>query len=195
MFYQGTFRWSSEDKGDLIIIENDSRIKFSGSEIHHSIIRTNKHIPETSKTFYFEAKVVESGKEGLISIGLTKTNPSTRSGYFPGWSSSLGIGYHADDGGIYYGRGQAIQHTEPYVTGDIVGCYLCCFDINNLSRTLVQFTKNGETVCSPRIIAKDKWYPTLGVGSPGATIETNFGETSFLFNTEGIYEIHTYKYF
>ena len=97
------FCWSVEDKGDLIAIQSPSQLKFIGTERKENLIRTTNPISLTASSFYFEAKIVSNGKEGIIAIGLTQCNPNTKSGHFPGWNSdpSLGIGYHGDeDGGI-----------------------------------------------------------------------------------------------
>ena len=180
-----------EDKGDLIAIQSPSKLKFIGTELKENLVRTTDPIPLTATSFYFEAKVVSCGNEGVIAIGLTQSNPNTKSGYFPGWNSdpSLGIGYHGDDGGIYHNSGRAVEKTEPFITNDVVGCYMCRTTLNNDEITLVQFTRNGEKILSPRIITNDKWYPTIGLGSPGAIVETNFGVNQFLFNVKGGYHL------
>ena len=154
-----------------------------------NIIRTTKPISENSASFYFEAKVVNSGKDGIVAIGLTQTNSNTRTGHLPGWDSdpSLGIGYHGDGkGGIYHGNFiPADELGEPYTTGDVVGCYICRTQMNGDKINLVQFTKNGAVISSPRVITNDEWYPTIGIGSPGVLIESNFGEKAFCFNPSG----------
>ena len=154
-----------------------------------NIIRTTKPISENSASFYFEAKVVNSGKDGIVAIGLTQTNPNTRTGLLPGWDKdpSLGIGYHNHGtGGIYHGNTyHAVEPGEPYRTGDVVGCYICRTQMNGDEINLVQFTKNGAVISSPRVITNDEWYPTIGIGSPGVLIESNFGENTFFFNPSG----------
>ena len=180
-----------EDKGEQIVIVTPSQIKFVGTKIEENLVRTTQTIDKKSPSFYFEVKVVNSGEEGVVAIGLTQANPNTRSGSFPGWNDdpTLGIGYHGDDGGIYHDSAEAIENGETYTTGDVVGCYMCRTQMNNEEIILVQFTKNGKKLLCPRILANASWYPTIGLGSPEAMVETNFDIHQFAFNTKGMYQL------
>ena len=53
--------------------------------------------------------------------------------------------------------------------------------------TMVRFTKNGVKLSSPRMLENEVWYPTIGIASPGASIETNFGENQFAYSPGGKY--------
>lgn len=131
--------------------------------------------------------MIDCGEEGVIAIGLTQANPVTRSGQFPGWpDNTLGIGYHGDNGGIYHNSGRPIELTEFYTTGDIVGCYICRARISDKDISLVQFTKNGVKLLFPRVLENAEWYPTVGIGSPGAIVDTNFGGRQFSYNPKGM---------
>ena len=178
-----------EDKGKKIVIETPSQLKFVGTQIEENLVRTTKPIHKESSSFYFEVKVVNSGEEGVVAIGLTQANQNTRSGHFPGWITdpTLGIGYHGDDGGIYHGSRKAIEHDEQYTTGDTVGCYLCRTRMNDEEITSVQFTRNGKKILYPRTLANADWYPTIGLASPGAIIDTNFDTNQSILDTEGKY--------
>ena len=160
----------------------------------HNLIRTTKPIPQKNWTsFYFEAKIVKGGSNNFIAIGLTEADPNTRTNCLPGWNtdkwqihsySTLGIGVHGDNGGIYHGSGRAIDYFESFTTGDVVGCLV---RNNNIDRThqentTVVFTKNGNTWTSPIRIKDGVWYPTIGIASIGAAVETNFGEHPFLYS-------------
>lgn len=95
--------------------------------------------------------------------------------------STLGIGYHGDDGGIFKGSGNSPYDTfESFTTGDVVGLL---FHINGINGTTVEFTKNGKIGTMYPIRIKDAiWYPTIGIASIGAVVETNFGEHPFLYS-------------
>ena len=185
----GLFHWSSEDKGDLISIDNQSQLSYNGvdkiieNETCH-IIRTTKAIPWTLTSFYFEVKINNCGENSGIVVGLTQADPKTRSGFFPGWSihQTLGIGYHGDEGGLYHNSNEPIRSVEPFTTGDVVGCFLSRTRINDEDINLVQFTKNGEKLLSPRILEHAEWYPTIGMASPGACIIINFGDRPFSYS-------------
>ena len=197
---------SSEDKGDLIEIDSESRVSYAGQNVIHNLIRTTKPIPQSNWTsFYFEVKVIDGGQNDMIGIGLTEFNPVTRSGYFPGWTpldqysnpeeilNTLGIGYHGNDGGIYHGNGigsrlriqMETDHAENFTTGDVVGCLIHRAAVENQEAILVQFTKNGKKLNFPRLIKKKILYPTIGMASPGASVDINFGEHPFLYLEKG----------
>ena len=50
---------------------------------------------------------------------------------------------------------------------------------------MVRFTKNGKKLSFPRFLKNEEWYPTIGIASPGASLETNFGENQFAYSPEG----------
>ena len=183
------FPWSKYDKGEQIVIEKESLLKFVGAEANPNLARTTRPIDKHFSSFYFEAKIVNSGENCMIAIGLTKKSPNTRSGHLPGWETNpkLGIGYHGDDGGIYHESIHAVERGEQFSTGDVVGCYMRRTRVNDEEITLTQFSKNGKKILSPRIISNADWFPTVGIGSPGAIVDTNFGIDQFIFNIKGMY--------
>ena len=184
----GLFHWSPEDKGEFISIENQFQLSYIGKDTIINIIRTTKAISGLSRSFYFEIKIDNCGENSNIYLGLTQADPETRSGCCPGWNThqTLGIGYHGDDdGGLYHNSGGPIRRSEPITTGDVVGCFLSRTRINDEDITLVQFTKNGKEILSPRVLENAEWYPTIGMASPGASITTNFGEESFSYSLKG----------
>ena len=174
-----------DDKGEKIVIESSSQLKFVGTEIEANLVRATRPIDKDSSSFYFELKVVNSGEEGAIAIGLTQAHVNTRSGYFLGLRT-LGIGYHGDDGGIFHESDDAIEQGEPYATGDVVGCYLSRTRMNDEEITLVQFTRNGKKILYPRPLANADWYPTIGLASPGAIVHTNIDTYQSIFDTKGV---------
>lgn len=190
-----SFEWSKKDKGNLIEIESPTRLRYPDINFSSQIlnnIRTTKPIFQTSAAFYFEAKIVSCGPGScIIAIGLTQANPHTRSKCFPGEKknfsrSTLGIGYHGYDGGIYHESFRAIEGTDYYKRDDVVGCYACRAQLNGNDIILVQFTKNGKKIFGPRILKNFEWYPTIGFGEPGVIVDTNFGSNQFTFNVEGM---------
>ena len=156
------------------------------SEVNN-IIRTTDPIPQESTSFYFEALIVNSGENEILGIGITEADPNTRSGDFPGWNSysTLGIGYHGDDGGIFYKSEMKSDSAEPFTTGDVVGCLFNRTFMWDQVFVNVQFTKNGKKLLSPTTVKDAIWYPTIGMASPGASIKTNFGEHEFRYSKSG----------
>ena len=47
-----TIGLSSEDKGDLIEIDSESRVSYAGENVVHNLIRTTKPIPQTNWTSF-----------------------------------------------------------------------------------------------------------------------------------------------
>ena len=144
-------------------------------------------------SFYFEIKIVKSGRNAEIVIGVTQADPNTRTGCLPGWDggdydeneySTLGTGYHGDDGGIFYSSGdEHFDTVETFSTGDVVGCLI---KVTIDEKIAVHFTKNGMKISSvPVLLEMAVWYPTIAFASPGAMVDTNFGEHPFLYMNTG----------
>lgn len=75
--------------------------------------------PLTPSNHYFELKILDSGKEGWIAIGLGKsTYPLTK---HPGWNAGS-VGYHADNGHLYKEKGNGDPFGPTCTTGDVMGC-------------------------------------------------------------------------
>ena len=125
------------------------------------------------KIYYFEIKVLNQGAHGMIGIGLTSEgSPLNR---MPGWEKST-IGYHGDDGKLFYEFGSGRDYGRTFGTSDVVGCGI------DLDSRKVFFTKNGMFLG----IAKSKlpnktWYPTIGLHSKDEMVEVNFGQEPFIF--------------
>ena len=68
---------------------------------------------------YFEAEIIEGGAIGAVAIGLGKTTyPLHR---HPGWNPG-GVGYHADDGKLFTGKGRGDPFGPRCTAGDRMGC-------------------------------------------------------------------------
>jgi len=135
------------------------------------------------------------GYNGQVCIGLSQTSPDRKSNYGIDWkhSSHLCVGYHGDDGKIYHGDYQnsvpilgngpyhIANQSVRYKSGDVIGVFLERNMVLKEKITILQFTKNGTKVHN--LISKGDvdWYPTIKIRSPKAIVETNFGDTQFLF--------------
>lgn len=75
--------------------------------------------PLNRTNHYFEMEIVEEGSLGALAIGLGKTTyPLHR---HPGWNAG-GIGYHADDGKLFKGKGHGDEFGPSCTVGDRMGC-------------------------------------------------------------------------
>jgi ankyrin repeat protein len=129
--------------------------------------------PEDPLT-YFEITVIDHGKRNIITFGLTFEEFDLDA--LPGWKKKT-IGYHGDDGQLFYNRGRGTPWGTRYGTGDTVGC-----GVNYKTRE-VFFTKNGEFLgVAVKGVSVDKWFPTVGFRSPSAIVRVNFGLEPFKFS-------------
>ena len=184
--------WSSEDKGDLMSL-NGHCIKHLGKAGYNgeSMIRTTKPIDPGLELYYFEMTVRQPGEGGVIGIGLTKNTEKSRNGELPGWFDGS-IGYHGDDGGIYHNAGISIASSDPYYTGDTVGCGLKKMMIGQEMYRLCFFTLNGQKVAHTRFLGDGDLFPTIGLGDGGSEVETNLGYKEFVFDLEGMYTYYSH---
>ena len=58
--------------------------------------------------------------------------------------------------------------------------------IDNHQYIFVNFFKNGKKLKASRYVDEGEYYPTIGMGSPGAKVTSNLGETDFVYKIEGM---------
>ena len=99
---------------DGLTLEYDAQ---GGNVQDVSIAQAN--FPITPTNHYFQLEILNAGDGGAIAIGLAKTSyPLHR---HPGWNSG-GVGYHADDGKLFNGKGDGSEFGPTCTTGDTMGC-------------------------------------------------------------------------
>jgi hypothetical protein len=77
------------------------------------------NFPLTTSNHYFELEILDSGVDGCVAIGVAKLwYPLTK---HPGWCTGS-VGYHADNGHLYTGRGQGDPFGPTCTEGDLMGC-------------------------------------------------------------------------
>ncbi|XP_076064885.1 SPRY domain-containing protein 3-like [Oratosquilla oratoria] len=89
-------------------------------------------VPLNTTSHYFEMEIVDPGRSGYITIGLTRKDyPKHR---HPGWNRGS-IAYHADDGRIFVGSTVGSPFGPRCHKGDVMGCgiifprdYVCTYD-------------------------------------------------------------------
>ncbi|RIB14033.1 concanavalin A-like lectin/glucanase domain-containing protein [Gigaspora rosea] len=143
--------WDIEDKSPFVDIDSSGLKPFikDPDDYRAVIVRANNSIPSECGIFYFEIKIINKGKNGMIGICYCTKQTDKKiddSDYInnmlmPGQENETwGCGYHGDDGYSFYsGSGEPYDLSSPpgYTTGDIVGCYL------NFRENIVFYTKNG----------------------------------------------------
>ena len=159
-----------ENTNRIIRMNEQSRIEFSGNKLSNGGVSTYQPIPKTCQSYYFGIKVLSNGKNGEIGIGLTASDVNTTNS-MPGWDMDS-VGFISFVGVIYHNGFYEIA--ESYSTGDIVGCYFCRVNKNGFDYAVVQFTKNGKLLQSPRLMRNKDYYPTIGFRSSDAVVQTTF---------------------
>ena len=180
--------WSMHDKGDHILYNGNilECTRAMAEEDKHSMVFTNQPIPKNVENFYFEITVEDEGENGSIGVGLAKATAKYQNGHMPGWNQGT-IGYHGDDGGIYHNDGSLQLTCETYGKGDTVGCMMKKRMIDNHQYIFVNFFKNGKKLdMASRYVDEGEYYPTIGMGSAGAKVTSNLGETDFVYKIEGM---------
>ena len=179
--------WSMHDKGDHILYNGKIMecTRAMEGEDNFSTIFTNQPIPKHVEHFYFEVTVEDEGMDGYIGVGLAKASAKYQNGRMPGWDKGT-IGYHGDDGGIYHNDGSEQLKCDTYGKGDTVGCMMKKRMIDNYEYIFVNFFKNGKNLKASRYVDEGEYYPTIGMGSAGAKVTSNLGETDFVYKIEGM---------
>jgi hypothetical protein len=157
-------RAKRNDWGDLEVSNSNLRVIYKGegrTDEDAAAIRSDLSIPGTTPFYYFEIKIINTGKEGFIGIGLCSQNVDLDR--LPGWETGTGISY-----GPMFSK------------GDVVGvCY------NRIHRN-VFFVKNGAPLSAifKNLFGKNlcKIFPVIGLRTKEECIEANFGKKNFEFD-------------
>ena len=118
---------------------------------------------------YYEYEIVSRGQKCAIGVGVGEFNyPLDR---MPGWNRN-GVGYHADDGRMFYQDGYGKAFGPLCTNGDRMGCGVD-FESEDASGCVnVFFTKNGKQVGELVRVKKPIYglYPLIGLHSRGEEV-------------------------
>jgi hypothetical protein len=134
---------------------------------------------------YFEVKIINPGSGGSVSVGLTSRN----------WTSNRHPGSDSNSYGYLGNEGRKSHNTrcEPYGSKfckeDIVGCGY------NFDRRVIFWTLNGKYLGDAYSkVTHGTFYPTVGLHSPGAAVQFNFGEKPFYYNLKAYEKVKLLSY-
>eukprot|EP01124_Arcella_intermedia_P028421 TRINITY_DN5778_c0_g1_i1.p1 TRINITY_DN5778_c0_g1~~TRINITY_DN5778_c0_g1_i1.p1 ORF type:complete len:455 (-),score=118.62 TRINITY_DN5778_c0_g1_i1:36-1400(-) len=164
MVVEGTSENNVRCVGDEVSCVNETSEKFWTAKSNIPI----KASPFT--TFYFEIKIQNISKTGVIAIGLcTKDFPTSQS--LPGWVVES-YGYHSDDGGIFANNGAEVRSLwKPFGAGDVVGC--------GIQDGRLYFTRNKEKLETNMKLPQAAFYMTVGM-EHSSSWTWNFGSSHFV---------------
>ena len=162
-------------------------IKFLGTEpvAHRSMIKTTKPIPWSD--FYFETTLTNLGSSNLA-IGLTTHIPEKRSLRFPGKiPKTIGLAVDDKSSELYHGGPSLFEEgIDPVSSHDILGCKVELIECDRARHRLCSFTINGKPAGNPHYLEDVELFPAIMIDSPGAILDTNFGEKRFYHDPKGI---------
>ena len=138
-----------------------------------SFVRTSDCIPFETSAYYFEVDILNGGEDDFIVVGISDDKADRCPGMNP---NSIGI--YGFDGSICVDA-EEIAIGSNFTTGDTVSCLICRQKEGEFQKTFCQFLKNGTKIGPPRSLVGKKLYPSVGLGSPGATIKFNLGGQPF----------------
>ena len=183
----GYFQW--DETGDETYIEvQDGRIEFLGNELvsyDKAMIKTTKPIPWSD--FYFETSLTNLGGSFVL-IGLTRHIPENMSLGFPGTiPKTISLAVDDESSELYYGGPRLIEKgIDPVSSQDILGCKVELIECDSARHRLCSFSINGKPAGTPRYLEDVDLFPAIMIGSPGAILDTNFGEKRFYHDPKGI---------
>ena len=118
---------------------------------------------------YFEYEILSTGVDCAIGIGLGELEYPLNG--MPGWNRN-GVGYHADDGKLFYQNGHGVEFGPTCTAGDRMGCGVDFGSEDASGYVNVFFTKNGWQVGNLIKIKKPVrgLYPIVGLETQGAQV-------------------------
>ncbi|ELP94612.1 hypothetical protein EIN_497920 [Entamoeba invadens IP1] len=123
--------------------------------------------------FYFEVTFdkIEPSVQYVFGIGLApQSYPKNR---MVGWDKDA-LGYHSDDGNLFYNSGSGKNYHTGYGEGDTVGCG---FDVK---RKEVFFTLNGKVLPSIKV-TQESFFPAVSMKKT-KSFKVNFGAEPFVYD-------------
>ncbi|GMK54219.1 hypothetical protein CspeluHIS016_0108050 [Cutaneotrichosporon spelunceum] len=127
-------------------------------------LRTSVPIPLGVGVFYYEVEILNSGDQGHISIGWTVPECDHRR--LVGWNAGS-WGWHADDGKTFEGRGDGRDFSDPWKTGDVVGCGI------DMTIGRAFFTRNGNLLGHAFSNMLHGLYPAVGMRNEEESVAVN----------------------
>ena len=150
---------NAEVKGDIFKYKNKGR----------SVGVVKILEPMSPELNYYECEIVSQGTDCAIGVGVgEKEYPLDR---HPGWNRN-GIGYHADDGKMFYQNGHGKTFGPTCMKGDRMGCGVDFGTDCGQGYVSIFFTKNGKQVgelVRMRLPAGGL-YPIIGFHSRGEKV-------------------------
>ena len=157
--------------GNNAMVKEDMFVYTGGHRVRGKETGTVRILePMNSTLNYFEYKIISRGAECEIGIGVGEADyPLDR---MPGWNQN-GVGYHADDGHLYYQRGYGRAFGPLCTVGDRMGCGIDFASEDSMGNIKVFFTKNGKQVGDLVRIKKPPTglYPLVGMCSKGEQVQ------------------------
>ncbi|KAJ8041219.1 Ran-binding protein 9 [Holothuria leucospilota] len=188
-------QWNSGSKPNFIALtQNNLRVHYKGAgktPKEAASVITSHPIPPSCGIYYFEVTIVSKGREGYMAIGLSTDEFASNLSRLPG-SDKHSYGYNADSGNVCNSTNNhstGIPYGPSYTTGDVVGCGI------NLVDNSCFYTRNGVHLGDAFKDLPNNLYPTVGLQTPGESVDTNFGQHPFVFDIEDMMQEMRFRTF
>ncbi|KAI9167714.1 Ran-binding protein [Paramyrothecium foliicola] len=183
-------KWNKEDRFDGLELQHDELgVKFVGSKNHHEreheayAIRADHFMPPQCGIYYYEVQIM-SGKRDDLTVGIGFSAKTVALSRPIGWEPDS-WGYHGDDGRCFSGHNNGRQYSQPFNSGDVIGCGV------NFKDGTAFFTRNGKKLETAfHDVTKGKLYPSISLKKSGEQIRVNFGQEPFVFNIDDVVREH-----
>ena len=147
-------------------IEGDV-FKFKGAGGSVGVVKILE--PMSPMLNYYEYEILAKGLKCAIGVGVGEQGyPLDR---MPGWNRN-GVGYHADDGRLFYQDGYGKAFGPTCTDGDRMGCGVDFETDCGYGFLHVFFTKNGKQIGDPVRVKRPIYglYPLIGLHSRGEKV-------------------------
>ena len=139
------------------------------------------------KDFYFETSITSLGSNS-VAIGLTTHIPKKRNLRFPGRiCKTASLEVQDKRFSVYFGSSIPVEKEyRSASSSDVLGCKVEMISDDTARYRLCTFTINGNLAGSSRYLEDVELFPAIMINSPGAILDTNFGEKRFFHDPKGI---------
>ncbi|KAJ6235531.1 ran-binding protein 9/10 [Anaeramoeba flamelloides] len=134
-----------------------------------------KPIPQDQDLIYFEVKLLELGNKTAFGLGIVKVNHDLFG--MPGWWDS--IGYHSDDGKLFFDDGKGLEYGPTYGVGQVVGLGI---DIKEKYCFYVLDGKKLSIAGRGHSMFNGSFYPAFGWNQGSIKFQINMGKRPFVYD-------------
>ncbi|KAJ3448351.1 ran-binding protein 9/10 [Anaeramoeba flamelloides] len=132
-------------------------------------------IPQDQDLIYFEVKLLEMGEKTTFGLGIVKVTHDLFG--MPGWWDS--IGYHSDDGKLFFDDGKGLEYGPTYGVGQVIGLGIdikekYCFYV--IDGEKLPIAGRGQSIFN------GSFFPAFGWNQGSIKFQINMGKRPFVYD-------------